>query len=118
MTRIDVLKAYNNVEACILVSQLSKSVKQEVSESLVLLRETALKAITQPDPKTATEISNQFKQADIIAYSDGLQLFSSLIPYLLRRQEAAKHYVDKGNPAGLEVVKEINKKISEILNLF
>lgn len=114
----EVIKAWSIITSVINNSNLMSDKRNEIEKAASFLRETALKAIPDTGAQTATQLCHKHEQAEIIAHSDGLQLFQSFIPYLLRRQEAARHYMDKPSDECLEYLTAINKTISELLNLF
>lgn len=117
-TRIDILQAYNKVSSAIQAANFWFDGRNQCEKAATLLRETALKAIPETSAQTATEIDERNQKAELIANSDGLQLFGSLIPYLLKRQEVARYYTDMPDDQVLEMLTEINKEIIEILNIF
>jgi len=118
MTKGEVNEAYHVIYGIIRIANVSNAYEDAAKKAASLLRDTALKAIPEPGAMTATQLDDRARQAEIIAHGDGLQLFGSLIPYLLRRQEAARHYMDRPSDEGLEYLTAINKTIAELLNIF
>ena len=78
---MDILKAVNNVNSAVWVSQLSTSVKQEVVQSLEFLKENALKAVSDQPAQTAIQIDERHNQAEKIAHGDDLDMLTAIMPF-------------------------------------
>jgi hypothetical protein len=118
MNKQDVMNAWNIVTAVINSSNLWSNNRQEAEQAASLLRETALKAIPEPSTRTATQIDHRARKVEIIAQDDNLELFATLMPYLLKRREGARMFMDRPSEGGLQYLTAINEKIAEILLIF
>jgi hypothetical protein len=117
-TKPEILEAYNKVYTVIQSGNLWINLRNEAEKAATLLRDNALKAIPEASALTATQLDDRGRQAEIIAHGDNLEVFAAIMPYLLRRREGARMYMDRPSDGALEYLTAINKKISELLNLF
>jgi hypothetical protein len=117
-TRTDILNAHNKVSSAIQVAQLWSDNRNEAEKAATLLRDTALKAIPGPEVKTATQLHEMAEKAEMIAQGNDLDMLAAVMPYLLKRQEGARMYMDRPSEGALQYLEAINKKISELLNIF
>lgn len=117
-TKREILQAHNVISAVINSSNLWSNNRNEAETAATLLRDTALKAI--PEPMTATELSldTRPEKAEIIAQGNDLDMLAAVMPFLLKRQEGARMYMDRPSEGALQYLEAINKKIAEILNIF
>jgi hypothetical protein len=86
------------------------------SKALNVLSKAA--GVTGSNIKTATQIDDRHNQAEKIAHGDDLDMLAAIMPYLLKRREGARMYMDRPSEGALQYLEAINKKISEILQLF
>jgi hypothetical protein len=117
-TKFDILSACSKIDSCIMVSVLKNQAKAELNDALKLLHDTALKAVTEQPAQTATQIDDRGRKAEIIAHGDNLEAFAAVMPYLLKRREGARMYMDRPSEGALQYLTAINQKIAEILSIF
>lgn len=67
------------------------------------------------DPKTATELYNQWEHIQRIAHNDFLDTLAAAMPYLLERKRLACRLEETRNPNGHEMIQALNKELAEVL---